>query len=391
MVKSKRHGAFIPAHFGQTYRSKPNICSSSCICPKRPVSMTPFTHIEMSMSKEPTEQTALLESHPNTEIQSSSSITDEPMPGLVSRSKPLDARVIFAEFLCTFLFVYLSVTSTQQAPLANTMNNACIIAALAASFMPVSGAHLNPAVTLALLATDRASLSRSIVFVVAQLLASLSACLLARFLGVTIVFEGVTGGMTELTRAFFAEFIPMFIIVMVVFQTAVATEDEGGVGAKISAIYIGFAVLACAGTFTGVFNPARAFGPAFVTGALDGHWVYWVGPLTGAVTAAFMSEHLFIAPATGRAPKGWLSYLGRKASNAGKSLKNYGIAGLVAYGIMNTVYYGTVFSFMLLRVGLDSGMSGFAKAWMVTWSLSQVTKPLRLLASIALAPFVERL
>ncbi|KAI0562366.1 aquaporin TIP4-1 [Gracilaria domingensis] len=332
----------------------------------------------MGVSKEPTEQTALLEKDPETEVHTSAPMPEQQMPGLVSRSKPLDARVIFAEFLCTFLFVYLSVTSTQQAALANTLNNACIIAALAASFMPVSGAHLNPAVTLALLATDRAPLSRSVVFVLVQLLASISACLLARFLGVAIVFQGVTGGMTELIRAFFAEFMPMFIIVMVVFQTAVATEDEGGVGPKIAAMYIGFAVLACAGTFPGIFNPARAFGPAFVTGVLDGHWVYWAGPLLGALTAALvsdgflylslfhsansnvltnhsfcmlkqMSEHLFIAPATGRKPKGWLSYLSRKASNAGKNLKSFGIAGLVAYGIMNTVYYGTVFSFMLLR------------------------------------------
>ncbi|CAN8073964.1 unnamed protein product [Agarophyton chilense] len=343
----------------------------------------------MNTSKTPTERTALLKSNPEGGIQTPTPTAEEKMPGLVSRSKPLDARVIFAEFLCTFLFVYLSVTSAPQAPIANTLNNACIIAALAASFMPVSGAHLNPAVTLALLATNRAPLSRSIAFVVVQLLASISACVLARSLGVSIFFEGVTGGTTEFVRAFFAEFMPMFIIVMVVFQTAVATEEEGGVGTNIAALYIGLAVLACAGTFQGFFNPARAFGPAVVTGVLNGHWVYWLGPLTGGLTAAFMSEHIFIAPATGRAPKGWLSFLGRKTSNAGKSLKNYGIAGLVAYGIMNTLYYGTVFSFMLFRVGLDSGFSGFARAWVVTWSLSQVTKPLRLIASIALAPFVD--
>lgn len=243
----------------------------------------------MGMPTDPTERTNLLTRDVENDNETISPPPQSQMPGLASSSAPLDGRVIFAEFLCTFLFVYLSVTSTQKAALASTLNNACIIAALAASFMPVSGAHLNPAVTLSLLATNRVSLSRSIVFVIAQLLASVSACLLARYLGVPIEFEGVSGGGVPVVRAFCAEFIPMFIIVMVVFQTAVASEEEGGVGTKIAALYIGLAVLACAGTFDGIFNPARAFGPAVVAGVLDGHWVYWVGPMLGAVVAAFVS------------------------------------------------------------------------------------------------------
>ncbi|PXF42446.1 putative aquaporin TIP3-2 [Gracilariopsis chorda] len=234
------------------------------------------------------------------------------------------------------------------------------------------------------LASSSAPLDGRVIF------AEFLSCLLARYLGVPIEFEGVSGGGVPVVRAFCAEFIPMFIIVMVVFQTAVASEEEGGVGTKIAALYIGLAVLACAGTFDGIFNPARAFGPAVVAGVLDGHWVYWVGPMLGAVVAAFMSEHMFLAPASGRRPQGWLARLLSMGSDAGKTLKNLGVAGLISYGIMNILYYCTVFSVMLLRVGVHSGASGLAQAWLVTWSLSQVTKPLRLLASIALAPFVDR-
>lgn len=217
-----------------------------------------------------------------------------PMPGIVQSTAPLDPRVLFAEFLSTFLFVYLSVNAaaTSVNPLANSVNNAAVIAAVAASFMPVSGAHLNPAVTLALAITNRVPLKRAIAFVPVQLLAAAAACMLAKILGVSVAFAGIAvdSSKAELVRAFFAELVPMFTIVIILFQTAVATETEGGVGAKLAALYIGLAVLACAGTFTtGVFNPARAFGPALVSSSFSNHWVYWLGPFVGATLAALVS------------------------------------------------------------------------------------------------------
>lgn len=93
-----------------------------------------------------------------------------------------------------------------------------------------------------------------------------------------------------MARALADEIIPMFIIVVVVFLTAVATEEEGGVGLKLAGAYIGLTVLACAGTFTGIFNPARALGPALIAGNLKGQWVYWLGPMLGAIVAAFVSS-----------------------------------------------------------------------------------------------------
>lgn len=215
-----------------------------------------------------------------------------PPPGIVQTTADLDPRVLFGEFLSTFLFVYLSVNSAAlNSPVANSLNNAAVIAAVAASFMPVSGAHLNPAVTLSLAVTNRVSLRRAIAFIPIQLFAAVAASAMASTLGTPVPFAGIVTAASrmELIRAFFAELMPMFIIVIVVFQTAVATEREGGVGNKIAALYIGLAVLACAGTFTtGVFNPARAFGPALVAGNFVSHWVFWVGPCVGAVLAALV-------------------------------------------------------------------------------------------------------
>lgn len=273
--------------------------STTCPRPIRAPLHTAHKPMLCTHKEDPTEATYLLPTE--TDAQNGTSLQDvppstqpPPTPGIVQSTSDLDPRVLFGEFLSTFLFVYLSINATTNpSTLANALNNGAIIAAVAASFMPVSGAHLNPAVTLALLVTNRTSIKRAAVFIPLQLLAAVAAVSLAKVLGVSIVWNGVTGGRIDFVRAFVNELLPMFIIVVVVFQTAVATEREGGVGGKIAALYIGLAVLACAGTFTtGVFNPARAFGPAFVAGNFAGHWVHWVGPIVGATVAAFVSGSL---------------------------------------------------------------------------------------------------
>lgn len=73
-------------------------------------------------------------------------------------------------------------------------------------------------------------------------------------------------------------------------MTAVANKKEGGVGVNIAPLYIGMAVVVCAAAVPGsVFNPARAFGPALLSGVLANHWVLWVGPIFGAITASLVS------------------------------------------------------------------------------------------------------
>lgn len=213
---------------------------------------------------------------------------DAPTPGIASNSEPLNPSVLFGEFLSTFLLVFLSLKLNNAAPSGGPFPDAAVITALAASFIPVSGAHFNPAVTIALMVTNRVPVSRALAFVVAQLAASCTAAFGALAFGVQLAPPTITATTKlALARAAASEFTPMFFIVSVVYLTAVATPREGGVGVQLAPFYIGLAVFICINAFPGAtFNPARAFGPALLGNATPFHWVLWIPPILGAITAA---------------------------------------------------------------------------------------------------------
>jgi glycerol uptake facilitator-like aquaporin len=283
-------------------------------------------------------------------------VTDQPVP--IVAGPALSPPVLFGEFLATFLFVVLSVTSAGSGlpAMAVAGANGAVVAAIVAAFMPISGAHLNPAVTAALVVTNRMPLLRAIAYVPIQLLASAAATYLVAASGVSVEasFPGFGSAMAraDIIRGVWAECIPMLILIVIVFQTAVAASEErhrDEVGLQLSALYIGMTVFACAGTFKSIFNPARAFGPAAILSNWSGHWIYWT-PVFVAVVTALMCEHLFIAPSMGRPPNSWLSYLLKRLAMLSDRIKMFGVAGLMAYGIMNTVYYVPVFAVMWIRV-----------------------------------------
>lgn len=220
---------------------------------------------------------------------------DAPTPGIASNSEPLNLSVLFGEFLSTFLLVFLSLKLNNAAPSAGPFPDAAVITALAASFIPVSGAHFNPAVTMALMVTNRVPVSRALAFVVAQLAASCTAAFGALAFDAQLAPPTITATTKlALARAAASEFIPMFFIVSVVFLTAVATPREGGVGVQLAPFYIGLAVFICINAFPGAtFNPARAFGPALLGNAAPFHWVLWIPPILGAITAATVRFNTF--------------------------------------------------------------------------------------------------
>ncbi|XP_051785287.1 aquaporin-4 [Erpetoichthys calabaricus] len=217
-------------------------------------------------------------------------------------------RSVSGEFLAMLIFVLLSLGSTinwgeksNPPPADLVLISLCFglsIATLVQCFGHISGAHINPAVTTALVCTKKLSLAKAVFYIIAQCLGAIA--------GAGILYlvtpEGVRGnlGVTTINSKLsigHGLVVEMFITFELVF-TVFATCDSKRQDLKGSpALAIGFAVTIghlFAINYTGAsMNPARSFGPAVITGKWENHWVYWVGPLMGAIIAAALYDYLF--------------------------------------------------------------------------------------------------
>ena len=222
-------------------------------------------------------------------------------------------RATAAEFFATALFVFLGTGAVVAAltllggpAAALTPAGLVVIAAahglaimaLVAATANISGGHINPAVTIALWSVGKIDLGKAIMYIGAQLVGAVVGSLLLLAV-VTTAMEGnlgahalgpVVGGSAG--AGFVAEIVVTFALVITVFMVAVHPRTIAG----YAPLAIGLVVLIdhlVAVPMTGAsMNPARTFGPAFVSwiNDVDGmwadHWIYWAGPIVGGLIAA---------------------------------------------------------------------------------------------------------
>ncbi|KAG5029540.1 hypothetical protein JHK85_013500 [Glycine max] len=153
----------------------------------------------------------------------------------------------------------------------------------------ISGAHFNPAVTIAFASTRRFPLMQVPAYVAAQLLGSTlaSGTLKLLFMGKHDQFSGTLPNGTNL-QAFVFEFIITFLLMFVI--SGVATDNRA-VG-ELAGIAIGSTILLnviIGGPVTGAsMNPVRSLGPAIVHGEYRGIWIYLLAPVVGAIAGALV-------------------------------------------------------------------------------------------------------
>lgn len=208
-------------------------------------------------------------------------------------------RPLLAEFLGTFFFVFVAcavvvLSGSRDIGLGGTAFGLALAYAIAVTvMMPISGGHLNPAVTFAVWMAGRLEGPRAAGYVAAQLVAAaVAALVVARMypLGpVEASSVGVPriGSEMTLTGAIVLEAVLTALLVSAFFGTAVSRH-----AARVGGFAIGLTLIPAilvAGPLTGAaLNPARAFGPALVAGDWHGHLAYWIGPLLGAAVAALL-------------------------------------------------------------------------------------------------------
>jgi len=172
------------------------------------------------------------------------------------------------------------------------------IATMVAAAGHISGGHFNPAVTLGFVVTRRLPVGAGIAYLLAQLVgASIGALLLtasfpeaaqqAVALGTPALGAGISAGTGIVVEA-----VLTFFLVFVIFGVAVDSRGPRGVAPLAIGLVITMDILGGGVLTGGAMNPARAFGPALVSGLWTNHAVYWIGPALGGALAAWIYTSL---------------------------------------------------------------------------------------------------
>ena len=231
----------------------------------------------------------------------------------------MDTRKLVAEAVGTALLVFLAVGAATlsfgfrltgdgaSAGVAVTaLAFGLVLLGLAYTFGPVSGAHVNPAVTLGFVLSGRMSVNEAVGYWIAQFVGGIAGAL---------VLWGVLSGVPRYSRAsnglgtdgygsqslvglnlggaFAVEIILTFMFVLVVLAATSRLGSPGFAGLAIGLALTAVHLVGIPLTGTSV-NPARSLGPALIVGhtALSQVWVFIVAPLVGGALAAFLYRYV---------------------------------------------------------------------------------------------------
>src|SRR6267154_1140691 len=221
------------------------------------------------------------------------------------------APKLLAEFIGTFAFVFIGAGAAAVVGdgvglpgiAAIAFAHGLAIMAFAFAYGPVSGGHMNPAVTVGVLAAGAIGVGEAVGYIVSQLIGGVVGALFLSAvlggaetgLGSPALAHNLTLGATSLTitpaSGFMIEAVLAFCLVTVVLSTAVA----GRAGA-LAPLAIGMTLtlnIVMGGALTGAaFNPARALGPMVATGNFNDAWLYLTAPIVGAIVAALLHTGL---------------------------------------------------------------------------------------------------
>ncbi|GER90311.1 hypothetical protein KDW_44730 [Dictyobacter vulcani] len=214
---------------------------------------------------------------------------------------------VVAELIGCFLFIFIGAGSI----IANTWSQGAVgligiaaahglaLGVLITIFGVTSGGHFNPAVTISLLVARRITFVLAIFYVLAQLAGAILGALMLRLVFPEHVWKAALLGTPGLSSGISVgagiaiEALLAFFLMLTIYGTAIDSRAP-----KLGGLAIGLALLADilgGGVLTGgAVNPARSFGPALVSNIWTNQFIYWIGPIVGAVLATCLYEYLIL-------------------------------------------------------------------------------------------------
>jgi MIP family channel proteins len=224
-------------------------------------------------------------------------------------------RTALAEMLGTFVLVLAIISTAVAATIAKPLAGApygsltvplaggLALAALAAGLGHVSGAHLNPAVTLGLAVNRHFPWTYVPAYVFAQFVGAIAAAAVTwglfgtpakvrAGLGATYPAAGLGAG-----RVFAAEAVVTFVLVLVIVSVVTDNRVHRAVAAGAIGAALAIGILISGPLTGGGVNPARAIGPMIVNGRFTDWWAYLVAPIVGGALAVAVYD-IFLRPST---------------------------------------------------------------------------------------------
>ncbi len=202
-------------------------------------------------------------------------------------------RKLLAEFLGTYALVFAgtgAIVIDQQFSGAIThvgiaITFGLIVMSMIYAFGDISGAHLNPAVSIAFTIAGRFPLKEMVPYILTQLAGACLASLTLRFMFPGSQMLGATMPSGTEMQSFVMELILTFFLMLVIINVASGSKEQG----MFAGLAIG-AVVALEAMFAGPvcgasMNPARSLGPAIISGHLEHIWIYLAAPVAGAIAA----------------------------------------------------------------------------------------------------------
>jgi MIP family channel proteins len=230
----------------------------------------------------------------------------------------VNTRAWLAEAIATFGLVFFGPLSvilgvvvfgdgalSTEAIIMISLGHGGAIALMVYAFGHVSGAHINPAVTIPMMITKKIGVKDGIGYILFQIMGAVvaTASLVVLFpeLGKQ-VFWGAHGGPSELLNnnlmsGLAVEIILTFFLVTVIFMTAVHKKAPKSVyGAAIGGMV--FLLHLVGVPLTGAsMNPARSFSPTLFSGDAglwEVQWIYWIGPIIGGIIAGVLMTYIYV-------------------------------------------------------------------------------------------------
>jgi aquaporin NIP len=206
----------------------------------------------------------------------------------------------FAEFLGTFALLFCGSgaiiineqTNGTISHVGVAMTFGLIVMAMIYSLGNISGAHLNPAVTIAFTLAKKFPLKEVIPYTISQMFGALTASFTLKYLFPSSQTLGATLPSGTVAQSFILELILTFILMLVIMNVATGSKEKG----LFAGIAIGATVMLeamFAGPICGAsMNPVRSFAPAVASGQLQYFWIYLIAPVLGAALAIPVWQYL---------------------------------------------------------------------------------------------------